>query len=140
MGYMAARRYPSAQRAEQAIRRRKIEQVRRRMERFHWPVTPEQGWLAEVRTSSGVSTRDVADRLGVNQSVLVRFEKAERAESITLGSLRRYADGLDADLRYIVVPRANVLQHHDSEGRRRRDPLRVRASPKRGRRALTSLP
>jgi transcriptional regulator with XRE-family HTH domain len=110
------------------------------MARFQWPARPEQGWLAEVRTSSGVSTRDVAERLGVNQSVLVRFEKSERAETITLASMRRYAEALDADLHYIVVPRTNVLQRNDSVGRRRRDPLRVRASPRQGTRALTSPP
>jgi transcriptional regulator with XRE-family HTH domain len=112
--------------------------MRRRVERFRWPATPEQGWLAEVRTSSGVSTRDVAERLGVNQSVLVRFEKSERAETITLASLRRYADGLDADIHYIVVPRSNLLQRTDSVGRRRRDPLRVRASRKRERGSAVS--
>jgi hypothetical protein len=130
---MASIRYPSAQRTEQAIRRRRVESVRRRLERFQWPTTPERGWLAEVRTSSGVSTRDVAERLGVNQSVLVRFEAAERGGTITLGSLRRYAEGLDADLHYVVIPRSSVLQRIDSEGRRRRDPLRVRASPSRRR-------
>jgi hypothetical protein len=43
---------------------------------------------------------------------------------------KRYDDGLDADLHYVVVPQSNVLQRIDSAGRRRRDPMRVRASPK----------
>jgi transcriptional regulator with XRE-family HTH domain len=134
---MASLQYPSRQRTTQAIGRRHVESVRRRVERFRWPAPPSQGWLAAVRTASGVSTRDVAQRLGVNQSVLVRFEKSERAETITLASLRRYADALDADLHYVVVPRSNLLHRTDSVGRRRRHPLRVRASSK-GRTVRTS--
>jgi transcriptional regulator with XRE-family HTH domain len=111
----------------QANRRRTIEQRRRWGLRIRWPKRPNPGWLAEVRQASGLSTRDIAERLGVAQSTVTRVEASERRETIQLGLLRRYADAMDADLRYVILPRANVLETTDSQGRKRRSHLRLKA-------------
>jgi hypothetical protein len=41
--------------------------------------------------------------------------------------LRKYADAMDADLRYIILPRASVLETTDSQGRKRRAHMRLKA-------------
>jgi transcriptional regulator with XRE-family HTH domain len=117
----------SQARRNQSDRRRIIEQRRRWGDRITWPCQPAAGWLAEVRQASGLSTRDVAEQLGVAPSTVNRVEASERRDTIQLGILQRYADAMDADLRYIILPRANVLETTDSQGRRRRSHLRLRA-------------
>jgi transcriptional regulator with XRE-family HTH domain len=117
----------SRARRNQSDRRRIIEQRRRWGDRISWPYPPAAGWLAEVRQASGLSTRDIAERLSVTPSTVTRVEASERRDTIQLGILKRYADAMDADLRYIILPRANVLETTDSQGRRRRSHLRLRA-------------
>jgi transcriptional regulator with XRE-family HTH domain len=117
----------SPARTARADHRRGIERLRSWATSVSWPAAPSRGWLAEVRQASGLSTRDVADRLGVSQSVVVRLEESERRETVQLAQLRRYAEAIDADLRYAVVPRASVLAVRDSTGELRRSGLRIRA-------------
>ena len=111
----------------QANRRRLIEQRRQWGRRITWPTRPAPGWLAEVRQASGLSTRDLAQRLGVAPSTVTRVEASERRETVQLCMLRKYADAMDADLRYVILPRASVLETLDSQGRKRRTHLRLRA-------------
>ena len=111
----------------QANRRRLVEQRRQWGSRLVWPNRPAPGWLTEVRQASGLSTRDLAGRLGIANSTVTRVEASERRDTIQLGMLRKYADAMDADLRYIILPRASVLATTDSQGRRRRAHLRLKA-------------
>jgi transcriptional regulator with XRE-family HTH domain len=111
----------------QANRRRVIEQRRHWGRRIAWPDRPTPGWLAEVRQASGLSTRDLAERLGIANSSVTRAEASERRDTIQLDMLRKYADAMDADLRYVILPRASVLGTTDSQGRRRRAHLRLKA-------------
>jgi predicted DNA-binding mobile mystery protein A len=66
---------------------------------------PASGWIKAVRGALGISERAFAKRLGIKQPTLQDLERGERSGSITLESLRRAADALDADLIYAIVPR-----------------------------------
>jgi DNA-binding XRE family transcriptional regulator len=123
--------YSVTPRTLQANRRRLIEQRRQWGHRITWPNRPAPGWLAEVRQASGLSTRDLAERMGVAPSTVTRIEASERCETVQLGILRKYADAVDADLRYVILPRASVLETRDSQGRKRRMHLRLRAKRRR---------
>jgi ribosome-binding protein aMBF1 (putative translation factor) len=91
----------------QADRRRIIEQRRQWGLRITWIARPEAGWLAEVRQASGLSTRDLAERLGVDNSTVTRTEASERKDTIHLGVLKRYAEAMDAELHYVILPKAS---------------------------------
>ena len=65
--------------------------------------------------------------MAVSRSAVSYAEASERNGTIQLDVLRRYADAVDADVHYVLVPRASVLQSADSKGRRRRHVLRLRA-------------
>jgi predicted DNA-binding mobile mystery protein A len=52
-----------------------------------------------------MTTRQLAERLGVGQSTVVALEKSEANDRITLQSLRRAAEALDCELHYVLVPR-----------------------------------
>lgn len=66
---------------------------------------PNKGWLKAIRTSIGMSSRQLGKRLGISQQSAARLELNEVAESISLKTLRRAAKALDCKLVYQFVPR-----------------------------------
>ena len=69
---------------------------------------PRDGWIAALREALDMTVRQFAARLGVTPSSIVRLERRERDDTISLGALRRAADALDCNLVYAVVPRRTV--------------------------------
>lgn len=72
--------------------------------------TPPRGWLKAIREALGLTERQQAERLGITGSALHKSESAEAEERITLGQLRKLADGLDCELVYALVPRKPLTQ------------------------------
>jgi predicted DNA-binding mobile mystery protein A len=72
--------------------------------------TPPRGWLKAIRESLGLTERQQAERLGITGSTLHKSESAEAEERITLGQLRKLAEGLDCELVYALVPRKPLTQ------------------------------
>jgi len=66
---------------------------------------PQAGWVRAVRDALGMSTRDVAARLGVTSMAVSKLEASERAGTIGLDTLSRAADALGCDVVYALVPR-----------------------------------
>jgi predicted DNA-binding mobile mystery protein A len=67
---------------------------------------PAQGWIRAIRTALGMSTKEMAQRMGVTQSRISQLEHAEADDSIRLDTLRRAAEALDCELHYVFVPAA----------------------------------
>ncbi len=86
----------------------KLEQVQRQLEAFS-PLfklqRPRRGWLKLVREALGRTERQQAGMLGISGPALHKAEKSESEDRITLGQLRRLAEGLDCELVYSLVPR-----------------------------------
>lgn len=66
---------------------------------------PSGGWLKSIRESLGRSLRGQAGRMGIAAPTLLKSEAAEATGRITLGQLRKLAEGLDCELVYALVPR-----------------------------------
>jgi len=66
---------------------------------------PTGGWLRAIREALGMTTRQLAKRIGVTQSAVVDTERTEAKGDITLATLQRYAAALDCELRYALVPK-----------------------------------
>lgn len=71
---------------------------------------PASGWIKSLRTLLGMSSSSLAHKLGIAHSGLLKLEKGELSGSITLGSLRRVADAMNADVVYAIVPRRQVAE------------------------------
>lgn len=65
---------------------------------------PPRGWIRAIRDAYGMTTRQLAKRMGKSQPVIVEMEKGEARDSLTLGSLRQAAEALDCTLVYALVP------------------------------------
>ncbi|HEB93517.1 MAG TPA: mobile mystery protein A [Gammaproteobacteria bacterium] len=66
---------------------------------------PPRGWIKAIREALGMTTTQLAKRLGVVQSRAVAIEQAETKGTITLNSLEKAANALDCRLVYALVPR-----------------------------------
>ena len=87
---------------------------------------PSRGWIKAIREALGMSTAQLAKRLGVRQPSIVDLERSEEKGSIELATLRRVAEALDCNLVYALVPN----QPHEMTIRARaRALLRRRRSP-----------
>jgi predicted DNA-binding mobile mystery protein A len=66
---------------------------------------PPGGWLRAIRNALGMTTRQLAKLAGVSQAAVADAERTEARGDITLATLRRYANAMDCDLLYALVPR-----------------------------------
>ncbi|WP_406846311.1 mobile mystery protein A [Stenotrophomonas lacuserhaii] len=78
-------------------------------------LTPRGGWIAAIREALGMSQSDLARRLGVVQSSVVKMEKSERSGTVRVETLRRAADALDCELVVLMVPRAPLQETVDRQ-------------------------
>ena len=75
-----------------------------RWRRIGTETTPRGGWLRAVREALGMSTAQIAKKLGVAQQAIAKLERNEAAGKITLESLERVAKALGCRVTYAVVP------------------------------------
>lgn len=71
---------------------------------------PLEGWIRTLRKALGMSSPQLAVRLGVSKSQASQMERMEVEDRITLKQLRRVADVLGCDLQYALVPRKPVKE------------------------------
>jgi predicted DNA-binding mobile mystery protein A len=69
---------------------------------------PPRGWVKAIREALGMTTAQLAKRMGVSQPRAVMLEKGEARDSITMESLERAARALDCHLVYALVPRLSL--------------------------------
>src|SRR3989304_2783356 len=74
------------------------------------PSPPRGGWIRSVRKALGMSTIQLASRLGVTRQAIVDLERREGDGSVTLTTLARAAEAMEGDLFYAVVPRRPVRE------------------------------
>ncbi len=67
-------------------------------------VRPPKGWLRAVRDALGMTTAQLARRMGVSQPRIIELEQAEVSGGVTLHSLQRAAEALGCRLVYVLVP------------------------------------
>src|SRR6202158_4042306 len=65
---------------------------------------PRAGWFRAVRESLGLTARQLARRLKVNSSNILRMEERETKGAVTLESLDRAARAMGCRLVYAIVP------------------------------------
>jgi len=76
---------------------------------------PRGGWIAATREALGMSQVDLARRLGVMPSTVLKLEKNERAGTIQLDTLRRAAAALECEVVVLVVPKQPLQASVDQQ-------------------------
>ena len=66
---------------------------------------PTNGLLRAVRQALRVPLAEIAEKMGVNRSVIFDLEAGERKNTISLRSLSRMADAMGCKVVYGIVPK-----------------------------------
>jgi len=69
---------------------------------------PRKGWIRTIRKALGMTIAQLANRLGLDPSRVVKVETAELTDSITLKTLRKIANAMECELVYAVVPKKSL--------------------------------
>jgi len=95
------------------FRELRLNQIDRSLESFGGARSvrrPQRGWLRAVREALGITIREVSRKIRKTPQTVASFEKSEAADRITLQTLRRYAEALDCELVYAIVPKNGSLK------------------------------
>jgi predicted DNA-binding mobile mystery protein A len=79
----------------------------RRFEEFQStgiPERPAKGWVRAIRDALGMTTRQLAQRIGISQPQVTSLEQDEVSGRITLARLRNAAEALDCRLVHTFIP------------------------------------
>ena len=90
---------------DRATARRQLDKRLNELQNTEAFARPPRGWVKAIREALGMTTAQLARRLGVAQSRAVTIEQAEARGTITLSSLEKAAQALDCRLVYVLVPR-----------------------------------
>ena len=90
------------------LRRRQLDKQLSALAPFVQQLRQRQGWIKEIRSALGMSAVQLARRLKVSQPTIVKLEKSEEAETISLKSLRKAAEAMDCSLVYAFVPNESL--------------------------------
>ena len=93
---------------DRALARRKLDNKLKSLTYLDAPARPPRGWLKAIREALGMTTAQLAGRLGVSQSRVVGIEKGEKEGSISLKNLERAAQALDCRFAYVLIPRKSL--------------------------------
>ena len=66
------------------------------------------GWIRAVRTALGMSSSQLARRVGVTPDAIVKAERSERLKSISIATLSKIADALECDVVVQLKPRTSL--------------------------------
>ncbi len=88
---------------------------------------PKEGWIRTLRKALGMSSLQLADRLGVSTPRATQMERMEVEDRITLKQLRRVADSLDCELVYALVPRTSIDSMIEKQARNKARDLVMKA-------------
>lgn len=79
---------------------------------------PPKGWVRAIRDALGMSTLQLAKRMGVSPQAITGLEQSEALGTVRLNTLRRAAEGLDCTLVYAIVPNTTLQKMVDNKALR----------------------
>ncbi len=76
------------------------------------------GWIKTIRGALGMTSNELASRVGVNQSRIIHMEKSESEGNIKISTMERIADALEMDFVYGFVPRTSLNEMVQKQARK----------------------
>ena len=66
---------------------------------------PPSGWIKAIRGALGINASQLAARLGMKHSAILKFEQRETMGKVTLETLEKVAQAMNCRLIYSIVPK-----------------------------------
>lgn len=82
---------------------------------------PTQGWIKAIRDALGMTTTQLAKKLGVKHPRILKIEKDEL--SLSLSTLEKVADALDCKLVYALVPKTSLEEMTYNRARKKAEKI-----------------
>lgn len=101
------------------LRRRQLDRQFQQWRILELAPRPRRGWLREIRLALGMTSVQLAKRLGISQPAVIKLEQSEEAESITLKSLHKVAEAMNCTLVYALVPNDSLEATIQAQAQRR---------------------
>lgn len=98
-----------------------LRQLEERLDKFRQLAAseaPKDGWINAMRQALGITTEQLARRMGVTRQAVLQIEAGERQQRVTWASLRKAAEAMDCDVVFALVPRGSINQVLLRQGRR----------------------
>lgn len=76
---------------------------------------PPRGWVRAIRDALGMSSLQLAKRMGVSPQAITGLEQSEAVGTVRLNTLRRVAEALDATVIYAIVPNTTLEKMVESK-------------------------
>ncbi len=80
---------------------------------------PHKGWIRAIRDALGMTTGELASRMGVRQQTISDIERSEQHDAIQLNTLERAAQAMNCRLVYALVPETTLEETMMNQARRR---------------------
>lgn len=77
--------------------------------------TPKAGWVRAIREALGMTTAQMAERMGIQQSGVTLLEQREASRTVSLETLQRAAHALNCELVYALVPKESLEKIVDEQ-------------------------
>ncbi len=87
------------------------------IENHHLLDSPSQGWIRTIRESLGMTSSQLAERLGVSQARVVQLEKNEA--NLKLSTLKKVAGALGCTFTYALIPPKPIAQIIDEQAEKK---------------------
>lgn len=65
---------------------------------------PEMGWIKSIRIALGITTKQLAEKMGIAQPNIIAIEERELLRTISLETLDKAARAMNCKLIYAIVP------------------------------------
>ena len=73
-------------------------------------VRPAPGWTKSIRTTLGMSLKQLADKLNITKQSMQEIESREQKGTVTIKTLKEVAHAMEMELVYGFVPKDGSLQ------------------------------
>lgn len=100
------------------LAREQLDKTLKRFEALKATAVPAKGWIRAIRDTLGMSGKQLAKRMGVNQQRIARMERDERPGKITVKTLQAAAEAMDCIFVYGLVPRDTLEQTIQNQAKR----------------------
>ena len=88
--------------------RKQLETKLKRFKPLRDTAPPRKGWIRAIRDALGMTSEQLAKRLGVNKKRVSRIEHDEVEGRVTIKTMRRVAEALDCMFVYGFVPHTSL--------------------------------